>query len=170
MLPLLADPSAAFQNGKLDIAIGMGSTPPFTMQNFSLSQALEAWREMDMEDGRKLLRDNEWEPGFEHYLGPLHLRFALQRLQVTKNECEMGEGNNHRRSWATILARRAVQARLLPKGKIKETLETWDSFLLYGQENLSDDEREIILGTACFVSTYAYLCRLATHASETAFQ
>jgi hypothetical protein len=52
--------------------------------------------------------------------------------------------------------------------EIEATRESWDNFLLYGQDSLIEDEREILLGSACFIATYAYLCRLAARTSDKA--
>jgi hypothetical protein len=169
MLESLAEPELAFKKGLISIALGMScDPPPGSMQNFSLSRALLVLQQVDTEDGRKHLWDKEWEPGQGDYLGPLHLRYALQRLKTKRRECELGEGNNRRRSWATMLARGAVRYRLLPMDEIEATRESWDNFLLYGQDSLIEDEREILLGSACFIATYAYLCRLAARTSDKA--
>jgi hypothetical protein len=162
-LNLLLDPLQALSDGDISTGLGMGFEDFVSLRRFNLKKALSAVVQLDVISERKVLRDPEWIPGLGHYLGPLHLRYVLHKFWDNWEKCSLGEGNQHRRSCATMIARKAVNARFLPTSEILADRATWDKFLLYGQDNIQSDAREIFLGSTIFLATYAYLCRRMAH-------
>lgn len=153
----------SMQNADLHPSLGLAFTDQTNFKNFSLKNLLEIWSYMDIEDERKILRNPNWKPGLGHYLGPLHLRYALNSLQENFLRSQTGEGNIRRRSGCQKIAQRAVNYRLLPNDSINASIQTWEKFLLYGLIDLEETKRDTLYGSAIFITTYAYLCRKSNY-------
>lgn len=162
-LLLFEDLMHSVSNGDLHPAIGLPFSDKVEWQGFNLKQLLQIWACVDIEDERKVLRYEHWRPGLGHYLGPLHLRYAQNSLKEMFSRTQVAQGNNQRRSGCVKISSRAVNCRCIPDIQIGATRLIWDELFHYGLENSTDDEKDILHGSAIFLSTCAYFCRKAAH-------
>jgi hypothetical protein len=161
LLPDLAKPQQIFNSGDYSPALFMGFGQKQPLKNFSLKRSLEAWPYLDIEESRRHLQEDNWMPGRGDYLGPLHYRYVLGAFLNAQTRAENRGGNPRRRSWATLLARRAQNVRILPTTHYGATVNDWDKFFLYGIDVLQN--RDTVVGGVCFLASFAYLCRSTAH-------
>ena len=150
-------------NGDVHQAIALPISDKTKCKGYNVSQLLQYWKYIDFEDERKVLRYQNWRPGLGHYLGPLHLRYAQNSLKEMFSRTQVGQGNNQRRSGCVKISNRAINYRCIPELQIGATRQIWDELLLYGHENATDNEKDILHGSAIFLATCAYFCRKAAH-------
>lgn len=162
-LILFDDIMHSVSNGDLHQAIGLPIKDRIKCKGYDVSQLLQFWKYIDIEDERKVLRYQNWRPGLGHYLGPLHLRYAQNALKEMFSRTQVGQGNNQRRSGCVKISNRATNFRCIPEAQIGAKRQIWDELLLYGQENATDNEKDILHGSAIFLATCAFFCRKAAH-------
>ncbi|NCC83327.1 MAG: hypothetical protein EOM03_04260 [Clostridia bacterium] len=150
-------------NGDLHQAIALPIKDKINYKGYDVSQLLQIWKYIDIEDERKVLRYQHWRPGLGHYLGPLHLRYAQNALKEVFSQTQVGQGNNQRRSGCVKISNRASNYRCIPEAPIGAKRQIWDDLLLYGQESATDNEKDILHGSIIFLATCAYFCRKAAH-------
>ncbi|WP_222427536.1 hypothetical protein [Desulfobotulus alkaliphilus] len=146
-----------------------GRNPSFSAQ--TIKTYLQTWENMDLEEERKKRFKSSWMPEEGELLGPLHYRWAMNQFLQKHHQAISGTGNNRRRSWASLLCKKANNTNpfFYSLKMNKGDVEKISSYGLDGR--ISDTaEAELASGVSCYLSSIAYFCRNQAHGGSPADQ
>lgn len=127
---------------------------------FKLGNYIQSLGARDLPERVRLIRDEDWKPAPGDYLGPLHYRFAMEKLRQSYEESLAG--NEYRRGRSLLLSMKLARSKVSDYGNnfpVHLVVSPCLGFMQEEPEEGWTQEEENILGIIHFLCLFAGCCR-----------